>query len=127
MTAIDSLHLMLSGLKAKGAMFNVSAQDNLSVRAPKGVVSSDLAAYLKEHRNEVIRCLANEHLVRKWLSRRITEFSFPLDLPPEFEGRVEDAIVDFIDGKIEFAELEAAWARFVTESHAEREIVEERL
>lgn len=122
----NSLHIVLTRLKSRGAVFSVNG-DRLNVRAPKGVVSSDIRAYLAEHRNGVISCFENERIVREWLSRLMNEFTFPLDLPPEFEGRFEEMVVSFIDGLIPFSELDLAWTRFVAESHAEREIVEDDL
>lgn len=123
----DSMHLLISGLKSKGVVFSSDGVNSLRLRAPSGIVSPDLRAYLAEHKTEVINCLKHETFVREWLGRLHLEFSFPLDLPPEFSERLEDAVVGFIDGSISFEQLETAWARFLEDSKAEREFVEDQL
>lgn len=126
MSKFDSLSTLLNGLKAKGAVFSLT-DDKFSVRAPRGVISSNLKTYLAERREAVKHCLENQRSVRMWLAARMTEFRFPLDLPPEFEGPFEDAIVSFVDGVIDFSQLEAAWHQFLIDVHAERDIVEVEL
>lgn len=123
----ESLHVLISGMKSQGVIFVSNGVDSLRLRAPVGVVSAQLKTYIGDRKHEVIACLAKEAVIREWLSKISGEFSYPLDLPPEFSGRLEDAIVSFIDGLIPFEKVEAAWSCFVEESKAEREFVEDEL
>jgi len=123
---VDSLHILISQLKMKGAMF-ITDGESLRVKAPTGVIESGLRKYLQSRKAAIIDSLSKETIIREWVAKVASELSFPLDLPPEFSNELEDKIVDFIDGQIAFDELETMWSHFVERYKAERTYEEETL
>ena len=94
--------------------------ETLRLRAPTGVVTPELRAFLKESKSHVIACLRNEYNIRMWTLQRHEELhEMGLTLPTDFERDLEDKIIGYCDGLVPFEHVQEMWTHFI-ESNAGR-------